>query len=423
MAVLNANLRGQLRGTYRIPYDELCKHEVVVQPPKGKKALDIAKGLIDHGFHPPTHLLVVVKGDAHRANRDRVQRDPRRLRRRDARARRERGARGSPERGTHPPPRRGPRRPPAEGQVVAVANEAPQRTPLYDEHKALGARLVDFAGWEMPVQYEGIKAEHNAVRNHAGLFDVSHMGEAVFRGPDAEEAVQRLVTRDVSRLDEGQAGYSAVCYEDGGTVDDVIVYRRSDDFLIVVNASNREKDLDHFRNNTDDLDVEVADESDDWALLALQGPEAADILQDLTDTDLSPPRLSGSWKERLPAPGPSSPAPDTPGKTASSSTCPPTTPHASGARSSRPARPRPGWERATLKAGGRDVPLRQRARSRDDAAGGRHRLRRPPGQGAGVHRPGGSEKEKEEGLRKKLVGFEVEGRHRTSRLPRESGGR
>ena len=190
-------------------------------------------------------------------------------------------------RGTHPPPRRGPRRPPAEGQVVTVANEAP-RTPLYDEHKALGARLVDFAGWEMPVQYEGIKAEHNAVRNHAGLFDVSHMGEAVFRGPDAEEAVQRLVTRDVSRLDEGQAGYSAVCYEDGGTVDDVIVYRRSDDFLIVVNASNREKDLDHFRNNTDDLDVEVADESDDWALLALQGPEAADILQDLTDTDLSP---------------------------------------------------------------------------------------------------------------------------------------
>src|SRR4029453_9938267 len=118
-------------------------------------------------------------------------------------------------------------------------------------------------------------------------FDVSHMGEAVFRGPDAEEAVQRLVTRDVSRLDEGKAGYSAVCYEDGGTVDDVIVYRRADDFLVVVNASNREKDLEHFRENTGDLDVEVADESDDWALLALQGPEAADLLQDLTDTDLS----------------------------------------------------------------------------------------------------------------------------------------
>jgi aminomethyltransferase len=161
-----------------------------------------------------------------------------------------------------------------------------RRTPLYGEHKALSARLVDFAGWEMPVQYEGIKAEHNAVRNHAGLFDVSHMGEAVFRGPDAKEAVQRLVTRDVSRLEDGQAGYSAVCYESGGTVDDVIVYRRPDDLLVVVNASNREKDLEHFRSNTQDLDVEVADESDDWALLALQGPEAADLLQNLTGANL-----------------------------------------------------------------------------------------------------------------------------------------
>ncbi len=165
--------------------------------------------------------------------------------------------------------------------------EGLKHTPLYEEHKDLGARLVDFAGYEMPVQYEGIKAEHNAVRDHAGLFDVSHMGEAVFRGPDAEAAVQRLVTRDVGRLDAGQAGYCAVCYEDGGTVDDVIVYRRPDDFLVVVNASNREKDLEHFRKNTEDLDVEVADESDDWALLALQGPEAERLLQSLTDTDLS----------------------------------------------------------------------------------------------------------------------------------------
>jgi aminomethyltransferase len=162
-----------------------------------------------------------------------------------------------------------------------------RRTPLYDEHRALGARLVDFAGWEMPVQYSGIKAEHQAVRRAAGLFDVSHMGEAFFRGPDAEEAVQRLVTRDVSRLETGQAGYSAVCYEDGGTVDDVLVYRRPDDFLVVVNAANREKDLEHFRSNTEDLDVEISDETDDWALLALQGPEAPDLLQNLTDADLS----------------------------------------------------------------------------------------------------------------------------------------
>ncbi len=168
-----------------------------------------------------------------------------------------------------------------------MANEELRRTPLYDEHKALGARLVDFAGWEMPVQYSGIKAEHQAVRNHAGLFDVSHMGEVVFRGPDAEEAVQRLVTRDVGRLAEGQAGYAAVCYEDGGTVDDVLVYKRPEDFLVVVNASNREKDLEHFRSNTEDLDVEVADESDDWALLAVQGPEAAGLLMGLTDADLT----------------------------------------------------------------------------------------------------------------------------------------
>jgi aminomethyltransferase len=168
-----------------------------------------------------------------------------------------------------------------------VAAEALRRTPLYEEHKALGARLVDFAGWEMPVQYEGIKAEHEAVRTRVGLFDVSHMGEVVFKGPQAEEAVQRLVTRDVSRLAVGQAGYAAVCYESGGTVDDVLIYRTQDGFLVVVNASNREKDVQHFEENTGDLEVEVADESDEWALLALQGPEAAGLLQPFTGTDLS----------------------------------------------------------------------------------------------------------------------------------------
>jgi aminomethyltransferase len=168
-----------------------------------------------------------------------------------------------------------------------MAAEALRRTPLYEEHKALDARLVNFAGWEMPVQYTGIKAEHQAVRNWVGLFDVSHMGEIVFRGPQAEEAVQRLVTRDVSRLGVGQAGYAAVCYENGGTVDDVLVYRRVGDLLIVVNASNREKDFEHFRAHTQDLDVEITDESDDYALLALQGPQAGDLLQPLTGTDLS----------------------------------------------------------------------------------------------------------------------------------------
>jgi aminomethyltransferase len=168
-----------------------------------------------------------------------------------------------------------------------VAAKALRRTPLYEEHKALSARLVDFAGWEMPVQYAGIKAEHEAVRSDVGLFDVSHMGEVVFRGPQAEEAVQRLVTRDISRLSAGQAGYAAVCYENGGTVDDVLVYRRAGDFLIVVNASNRQKDFEHFLANTQDLDVDITDESDDWALLALQGPRAVELLQPFTNTDLS----------------------------------------------------------------------------------------------------------------------------------------
>jgi aminomethyltransferase len=171
--------------------------------------------------------------------------------------------------------------------VGKVAAQALRHTPLYEEHKALGARLVDFAGWEMPVQYAGIKAEHEAVRTAAGLFDVSHMGEVVIRGPQAEEAVQRLVTRDVSRLSVGQAGYAAVCYESGGTVDDVLVYRTPDDFLIVVNASNREKDVAHFRAYTGELDAEVVDESDDWALLALQGPRAVELLEPFTETDLS----------------------------------------------------------------------------------------------------------------------------------------
>lgn len=168
-----------------------------------------------------------------------------------------------------------------------MAKQGLGHTPFYGEHRAAGARMVDFAGWEMPVQYAGIKAEHNAVRNSAGLFDVSHMGEIAFRGPQAEEAVDRLVTRDVSRLEVGRAGYAAVCYPDGGTVDDVLVYRREDEFLVVVNAANREKDFEHFLEHTGGFEVEITDDSDSWALLALQGPQAAGMLQAFTPTDLS----------------------------------------------------------------------------------------------------------------------------------------
>lgn len=174
-----------------------------------------------------------------------------------------------------------------------------RRTPLYEEHKRLGARLVEFAGWEMPVQYGGIKAEHEAVRTRAGLFDVSHMGEISFRGPDAMRALQRLVTRDVSRLEVGRAGYCAVCLESGGTVDDVIVYRRESGFLVVVNAANREKDLAHFRENTRGMDVEITDETDRWALIALQGPEAESILQNFVERDLSTLRRYRFWETEV----------------------------------------------------------------------------------------------------------------------------
>jgi aminomethyltransferase len=295
--------------------------------------------------------------------------------------------------------------------VVTVAKGELRHTPLYDEHKALEARLVDFAGWEMPVQYEGIKAEHQAVRNHVGLFDVSHMGEVFFRGPDAEEAVQWLVTRDVARLDEGQAGYSVVCYEDGGTVDDVIVYRRPDDFLVVVNASNREKDLDHFRANTGDLDVEISDETEEWALLALQGPEAPDLLQNLTGTDLStlkPFRFAE-------------------GEVAGAKTIISRTGYTGedGFELYLPSDDAPRVWRELLEAGATPAGLGARDTLRLEAGMCLYGNELDPettpleaGIGFAVHLDKEQEfigqdalrKEKEEGLRKKLVGFEVEGR-------------
>src|SRR5262249_16239374 len=119
-----------------------------------------------------------------------------------------------------------------------------KRTPLYDAHRALGAKMVPFGGWEMPVQYTGIVDEHRAVRERAGAFDVSHMGEVVFRGPQAAQAVQRLVTNHVAKLVDGKAMYTVMCYDDGGIVDDCIVYRRgAEDFLVVVNAANIDKDF------------------------------------------------------------------------------------------------------------------------------------------------------------------------------------
>ncbi|MFT3915624.1 MAG: glycine cleavage system aminomethyltransferase GcvT [Anaeromyxobacteraceae bacterium] len=160
------------------------------------------------------------------------------------------------------------------------------RTPLYDTHVRAGARMVEFAGWDMPVQYAGILEEHEGVRTRVGLFDVSHMGEVVFRGPKALEAVQRLFTNDLSKVVDGQAQYGCLCRDDGGIVDDVIVYRRAaDDLLVCVNAANRQKDFDWLASHAGGADVK--NESDDWGQIAVQGPLAAQLLQRITNVNLS----------------------------------------------------------------------------------------------------------------------------------------
>jgi aminomethyltransferase len=150
-----------------------------------------------------------------------------------------------------------------------------RRTPLFERHERAGARLVPFAGWEMPVQYEGIRQEHVAVRTGAGVFDVSHMGEIETSGPDAERFLQRLLSNDVTRIPERGAQYSVLCREDGGVLDDLFTYRLAEDrFLTVTNASNHAKDLAWFTEHARDFDVEVADAHERWAMLAVQGPAA-----------------------------------------------------------------------------------------------------------------------------------------------------
>jgi len=165
----------------------------------------------------------------------------------------------------------------------------PRQTPLYDAHRKLGARMVDFAGWEMPVQYTSVIAEHEAVRGAAGLFDVSHMGEVEFTGKGALESANRLLSNDLSRCADGQAVYSGLLNERGGFVDDVVAYRFSPErILICINASNRDKDFAWMSERV--VGVKPVNRSDDFAQLALQGPRASAILQRLTPADLSPIR-------------------------------------------------------------------------------------------------------------------------------------
>jgi aminomethyltransferase len=164
----------------------------------------------------------------------------------------------------------------------------PQKTPLNKIHKQLGARMVEFAGWEMPVVYQGVKEEHLAVRKKAGLFDVSHMGEIEIKGPQAESIVQKVTCNDASRLKPGQSQYSAFLTEKGTFVDDVIVNRLAADcFLICVNASNTDKDYEWIRRFATG-DTSVENRSDNYSLIALQGPEAEKILNSIRARFVAP---------------------------------------------------------------------------------------------------------------------------------------
>ena len=162
-----------------------------------------------------------------------------------------------------------------------------KRTPLYDFHVAHGGRMVDFAGWEMPVQYRSILEEHKAVRRAAGLFDVSHMGEVDVQGPEAARFLNHVVTNDVAKLYPGRVLYSPMCYPTGGVVDDLLVYMKgADDYFLCINAGNIDQDLAWIRAQAAGFDVRITDRCADYALLAVQGPQAAAIVQSLTGAKL-----------------------------------------------------------------------------------------------------------------------------------------
>lgn len=161
-----------------------------------------------------------------------------------------------------------------------------KKTALYDVHVQLGAKMVDFAGFSMPIQYSGIRAEHRRVRETVGVFDVSHMGEIEVRGANALQMVERLTINNVGQMEVNQAQYTAMCYEDGGIVDDLLVYKYPDKYLLVVNAANKDKDLEWILKNKLE-GCTVTDTSESITQLAVQGKKAEETLQKLTDTDLS----------------------------------------------------------------------------------------------------------------------------------------
>jgi aminomethyltransferase len=166
-----------------------------------------------------------------------------------------------------------------------------RRTPFYEQHVALGAKLVPFARWEMPVTYEGVREEHSAVRTHVGMFDVSHMGEVEVEGPGALAFLQHVLSNDVARLEIGGAQYSCLCQDDGGVLDDLFAYRLGGDrYLIVTNAANHGPDLDWLGRQSRQFDVSVRDVADRYAMLAVQGPHARAVLSRALGIEL-PPRM------------------------------------------------------------------------------------------------------------------------------------
>ncbi|MEA2341510.1 MAG: aminomethyltransferase [Solirubrobacteraceae bacterium] len=171
--------------------------------------------------------------------------------------------------------------------AAASSDTTLKRTALFDRHADAGAKLVPFAGWEMPVQYEGVRPEHLAVRSTCGIFDVSHMGEIEVSGPQAGALLQRLLSNDVDELDVGGAQYSVLCDERGGVLDDLFTYRLAPDhYLTVTNAANHEKDLAWFRRQAEPFDAQVSDSAAAYAMLAVQGPLAREIVQAMADAPL-----------------------------------------------------------------------------------------------------------------------------------------
>lgn len=168
-----------------------------------------------------------------------------------------------------------------------------RRTALYERHVAAGAKIVPFAGWEMPVQYaDGIRAEHMQVRERAGIFDVSHMGEIETTGPQAEQFLQGLLSNDVSKIPVGGAQYSVMCQGDGGVIDDLFTYRLgANRYLTVTNAGNHAKDFEWFTANAGGYDVDVIDRANEYAMIALQGPQARRVLEQLLGGGTAPERM------------------------------------------------------------------------------------------------------------------------------------